>query len=466
VAEERETAREVAVRRIPFCETNVDDVLDETGYLADGDDYERKLDTIDDSQHLDVEIVESYPSKVYNGPSPQDVKVSLDNSALKEAYAKPPNDAKRPPLRLDPFQNIRNVCWGSGATEFGIGEDGHLAVIEQDATTVSNPSTMTISMWVRVNYEGAPDDAGIVVPIIEMGADVENGNDGLAITLYTNTTFNGGNNALAVGLTGEKDSIVMDDYVSGDTDHVPWLGGGLLWTPHLSLFSNAGGGSATESSLAVNKWVHIFLAINLADVSAVDAGNQFVSGNTMMLFVNGVFADGLSGGNPTTGSPPGSQGDFPPGVGWPFVLSNDFRFEEWPHTRSGTDSGVPWKYIVSIPAWKPSINGFRTALPLIREYADYSGQSFAVDYAAVQIWTDQFIDPTTHIDKFVKLDPGNPTKPLLVDPSVAQKAFGKPTFFFDGPPSRFVNNRGSGGEFTKIGDLKSFRPAPPKASAS
>jgi hypothetical protein len=91
-----------------------------------------------------------------------------------------------------------------------------------------------------------------------------------------------------------------------------------------------------------------------------------------------------------------------------------------------------------------------------------------LDYDFVQIWTDRaldFADPAIRA-KFMKPDPDDPTKPRMVDPSVAQAAFGKPTFLFDGPPSKFATNRGSGGEFTKVGDLKKFTPYPPKAPAN
>jgi hypothetical protein len=411
VAEERETAREVAVRRIPFCETNVDDVLDETGYLADGEDYERKLDTIDDSQHLDVEIVESYPSKVYNGPSPQDVKVSLDNSALTEAYAKPPSDAKRPPLRLDPFQNIRNVCWGSGATEFPIGTNIHRMMSDGDQ------SRMTVAMWVNfVDADPIPQTA--IMSFGQLVAD-----DGLDVLSILKT------NGSPVG------SLTEDVYVGADITallsgpagsvQAQRLGIGPFYpaTPqlHISL------GLGTEPVGYIRRgWNFIAFSFDLS-AKLVSTAFNVVAAPLQNAAITCRFRDDQ--GNPDT--EPEFEGDF---------------------------SSI-------------AFGGYEFALPVVGPYlGGLFGESNNSDVgiAGVQIWLDSFIDFSAEgvLAKFMKPDPDDPAKPRMVDPSIAQKAFGEPAFFFDGGPSKFVKNQGSGGEFTKIGDLKSFRPAPPKASAS
>lgn len=120
--------------------------------------------------------------------------------------------------------------------------------------------------------------------------------------------------------------------------------------------------------------------------------------------------------------------------------------------------------------WTIGITGEEFALPVqTTETEAWPHQDRPkVAYGYVQVWTDQaldFSDPDIRA-KFMKRDPDDPTRPRLVSPSVAQAAFGKPTFFFDGPPSKFATNRGSGGEFTTVGDLKKFAPYPPKAPAS
>jgi hypothetical protein len=441
VAEERETARTVAVRRIPFCETNVDDVLDETGYLADGEDYERKLDTIDDSQHLDVEIVESYPSKVYNGPSPQDVKVSLDNSALKEAYAKPPSDAKRPPLRLDPFQNIRNVCWGAGATEIP-----PEATLHQLTSAVEDPAKITIAIFCYLSKDGletvnSPElgPSGIYgatlggMPILQFGHKPEG---------HLGGTDQQGNWPSYIGASFGQAYFNLTGTQNCQTS-IDSSGIDLPCTPRVL--------NNDDAPVRPGDWNCILLSLDatqglIHNTSVPDS--TFPDGNymtgTLRFVVNGV--DCTEGVIRTESTVDGGWVDSLGNVRGPLIVGP----QEQP--------------------WTIGVFGEEFALPVqTTETEAWPHQDRPkVAYGYVQVWTDQaldFSDPDIRA-KFMKPDPDDPAKPRMVDPSVAQKAFGEPTFFFDGGPTKFVKNQGGGGEFTKIGDLKSFRPAPPKASAS
>jgi len=162
VAEERETARRVALRRVTHAESNVDAQLDDSSYLADDRDYVRKAATIDETQHLDVEVIESYPSTYH--PGAQGITVTLNNESIKDLFSAPPNDAKRNPVRLDPHQNILNVSWGGGATEFEPG-----AMVRQESAIVANTKQITISMWVYIDSDNPPTATGDFYTLMNFG---------------------------------------------------------------------------------------------------------------------------------------------------------------------------------------------------------------------------------------------------------------------------------------------------------
>jgi hypothetical protein len=69
---------------------------------------------------------------------------------------------------------------------------------------------------------------------------------------------------------------------------------------------------------------------------------------------------------------------------------------------------------------------------------------------------DQFIDPTNadNLAKFITTE-GKP-----VNPTVAEAAFGAPTFRFRGPASGIATNIGTGGTFTKTGTVTDYSPGP------
>jgi hypothetical protein len=47
-----------------------------------------------------------------------------------------------------------------------------------------------------------------------------------------------------------------------------------------------------------------------------------------------------------------------------------------------------------------------------------------------------------------------------VNPSVAVEAYGTPTLLFTGNAASFVNNAGTGGDFTKTGTVTDIAPGP------
>jgi hypothetical protein len=107
---------------------------------------------------------------------------------------------------------------------------------------------------------------------------------------------------------------------------------------------------------------------------------------------------------------------------------------------------------VDLPAFPTAINGHEFVIP---------GQSTGsdapiIDYADVQIWVDQYIDPT-NADNLAKF---RTTGGKAVPPSVAADAFGTQTFLFSGNAEGFANNTGSGGDFTKTGTVTDYTPGP------
>lgn len=467
-ADELETARRVAIRRVTNAETNVDVQLDARGYLADDGDYARKADTIDDTQYLDVEIIESYPSTLHQGPSPQEVLVSLINDDLKEMFSPPPGDAKRNPARLDPFQNIVNVQWGGGATEFEPG-----SMIQQAAATAANSSKLTVSMWCRVQTTNAPSANGDLYSLLEFGNPngvIDRVGDGASNYIQLRTNSNGAyGNWLGIQIAGVLNSVIGADVITHASS--PFETGSInlpLWTANpyktfigdpysydaATTFTPYVGLASTDlgSSVAPERWFHLFVAI---DVSYESTYADPFGGNKIIAAVNGnvVPFDGIwtDANRPTRTD--GKVIPYMASTGSDFFSRGPY---EWVGGAGGSASG-------KIPAFDVDLSGMEIGIP--SQVASTNKNTHLLDMADVQIWVGQYIDPTVHIEKFVKLDPDDPTKPLLVDPHVAQNAFGQPTFFFDGPPSKFAINRGSGGDFTKIGELKSFRPGPPKAPA-
>ena len=69
-------------------------------------------DEEDDGQYLDVEVVESFTTTRGQGPDYQLTRHYMKHDLEDELFARSPADGN--PLRLDPFQSIVNVQWGTG----------------------------------------------------------------------------------------------------------------------------------------------------------------------------------------------------------------------------------------------------------------------------------------------------------------------------------------------------------------
>jgi hypothetical protein len=119
-------AREVTVVRVVHYDTSIDDAAqavfdaDATvqAYVAQGPDYTRDDTTKDDSQCIEYQIITSLKSVSRAGY--QGVVRKMQNQYLideSDPSQDPPSDTGiNPPWRLDPYQNIINVNFGSGGT--------------------------------------------------------------------------------------------------------------------------------------------------------------------------------------------------------------------------------------------------------------------------------------------------------------------------------------------------------------
>jgi len=91
----------------------------------------------------------------------------------------------------------------------------------------------------------------------------------------------------------------------------------------------------------------------------------------------------------------------------------------------------------------------------------------------VQIWMNKYIDPAADIGKFfAPLQDGDDSTKFSgrrVKTSVPADTFGQPTYLFKGGANTFIQNAGTGGDFTEFlatadDYIKTFSPAPPLAT--
>ncbi len=147
------------------------------------------------------------------------------------------------------------------------------------------------------------------------------------------------------------------------------------------------------------------------------------------------------------------------------------------HPASGT---IPGQFVLDGANINPRdregllVQGYDIALPGIYPQASQfnSTESTSVikEYAACQIWTSQFIDPTNsdNLAKFIRASDGKLIAPVIYSKSgvikgygPAVKAFGMPDLLFDGNHTQFPMNRGTGGSFASNGGtITDFTPYP------
>lgn len=131
INDELQASREVEVRKIPHYDTSIDDAAQAAFdadptlkvYVVPGGEYTKDLDTKDEDQYVEHEIVtkirqRSNSSKRPSGGSDQLRRIKIKNQYLIDESEEP--DGKvvgvqgvNPPYRLDPYQNIVNVNWSS-----------------------------------------------------------------------------------------------------------------------------------------------------------------------------------------------------------------------------------------------------------------------------------------------------------------------------------------------------------------
>jgi hypothetical protein len=128
-------SREFVVRKFVHYDTNIDDAAQEAfdgdeslkAYVVRGDEYEKDLDTKDEDQYVEHEVITKLfqrgnSTKRPNG-NDQGRWVKLKNQYLIDESEEPDGRVVgslgiNPPYRLDPYQNIVNINFGALAVEF------------------------------------------------------------------------------------------------------------------------------------------------------------------------------------------------------------------------------------------------------------------------------------------------------------------------------------------------------------
>jgi hypothetical protein len=349
-----------------------------------------------------------------------------------------------------------------------------MAYLSQASATVANSSKLTISAWVQFTS----DDA--YVPIFEFG-DTSGSvdqyyNSGLAVPagafrscrIFKHTS--GGFPMLFVNLAGPYGSFSEGDILagfSGDTANPFYssltaaIGAGSNWTPTVAFVAGDEAADIT-STIAPGKWFHLFLSI---DFSSKDGAIVHDFG----LGAPGLFDD-----------PDHAKRVWFLINGQSFGIGGSAEPDLYDGTVSGTDpnngycrtqlasaeggsisigfgdsSGSYGQALYELPPWTIALNGNEFAIPCVAENAA-GGVNPANRFGDIQIWVDQYIDASNadNLAKFITAEG------KAVNPTVAEAAFGAPTFRFRGPASGIATNTGTGGAFTKTGTVTDYAPGP------
>jgi hypothetical protein len=154
-AEELTTERVVEVRRTVHRDTNIDNAADAAAdagqkeYVVPSEAYEKDADSKDDGQYIEQEIITYLKHRGNaNEVMGQGRQTKLLNEYLIEQSEPPKNEvvgAKgfNPPYRLDPYQTIVNVNFGSLAAEFY--DESFIELSE----TLPPTRKMVASIWFR-----------------------------------------------------------------------------------------------------------------------------------------------------------------------------------------------------------------------------------------------------------------------------------------------------------------------------
>lgn len=438
-------ARIVSQRRILHYDTNIDADAqaafdaDPTRkvYVVPAAQYTRDDATKDDSQWLEHEVVTFLKSRINNQTGGgQGDDQGKQTKLLNQYLIDESEDAKldvvgddgvNPPWRLDPYQNIINVQLG-GATEFP-----DPSLFEQNDIAIVDSHVVSLSMAVQLR--DADIEKGFSLLVLGDPSPARGGGTGLTLSIFKSFE----EVLLLVGLGGIYGAMSLPPNVVGITGTPS-----AFYTDNITPYTPLGQIVSPDISAQVrgDKVFHLGLSIDTSIASAATNGGRFDSGPKIECLINGVPI--------AMSSAPVPVGGFPSDRVWAFALPDDgatLPSVVDPEIVDPTGLGIDtWRVV--IPAFKMAFNGFTVALPI--DSTDAGGLG-VVTLDKVQIWTSQYIGMRANIDKFLD---GNGN---ILSTSVAQAdtAFGKSEFLFEGPPSRFANNRGSAnGEMTKLGNPK------------
>lgn len=248
----------------------------------------------------------------------------------------------------------------------------------------------------------------------------------------------------------------------------------------VSLSSGGGGGGETYTALGVNF------------IGAPDQGTQLDgpvgisdSASITISFLTKFTTDGLNAFQVAFGGPsniqitPGNSATTDIGANFSGSTGEFFSFgsadgvftaNAWHHVFVACDvnaaDGLKTRHLwldgVNIVDPENDSDGFGAFLLLLNTtpsliVPDFAGEPYDQEYADVQVWFGQCIDPSTHIDKFFAA--GKP-----VDPAVPAVAFGTQSVLWQrttSDPNEFAVNKGGAGATTlSAGTLENSSTSP------
>lgn len=323
-----------------------------------------------------------------------------------------------------------------------------MAYLYQEAASVTNANTLTISMWVKALTANAPSPAGDRYTLLEL--------NGVYIYLFTNSTAaNGG--AIRCEFYGVADSIdgtsicTTSNEFSSATDWLtyrpglpapdPSSGGGNPWnsitgnmlSPSLVAYTTGN----MDGMISPGKWFHLMIAVDTSYAIGYGEGHKVIISINRVPYLNlGGPTDGVHSPTYTNGVVPSTLDDASGRFAFgPFVASSSSTGD----TTSGT-----------IPAFNFDINGAEIGIPSFS-----GGNTQIVQMADVQVWVGKFIDPTNgaNFSQFVSISGG---RGYPASPDEAARTFGQQTYLFSGGTPDFYTNGGNGGSFTVVGTINTI----------
>jgi hypothetical protein len=344
-----------------------------------------------------------------------------------------------------------------------------MAKIYQASSLIADFQRATFSLWFRIPaaYAGLLEPGGILsstspldhmggIELITMGTP-DDGDWGYSSISLIKGDFNFrrtltlGSPTQNFSIGGDNNSYAIEVQLANFTDssYAGWnyvtnyVGGGEA----LDIGSSDArrfGHWAGLTDFIFDEWHHLMVSINLTGTDAFSGGFPIVSfgnhvpnvtsltpGRQIEIWFDGVRQVGL------------------------YITSADMT------TFFTEPDPAKWQTNATSPSFNISVSGQQIGISTFPFRSIQENQIVTynpvIEYGFIDAWFGQYIDPAVHLNKFVS-EINGVGKP--VSRAAAVDAFGDPDLSFSGGASSFFKNRGTAGDFTKIGTLTNFSPVP------